>query len=221
MKNPVMIKGNNYGIVVVLNPDIEFQELREDIIKKFSESKSFFKDANMAISFEGRTLTTEQEKDVLDIISEYTDMNIICVVDDNPELEDKFKTTMEERLMELGDGTGQFYKGILRSGSYLEFENSAIIIGDVNIGAKVVSKGNIIVLGSLKGTAHAGATGDTNAFVIALDMRPSQIRISNSIARSPDKPIKEPLSETMIAYLEDGNIYIEPLNKDILHDIKI
>jgi septum site-determining protein MinC len=123
--------------------------------------------------------------------------------------------------MELSNNSGQFYKGILRSGASLEFETSVIIIGDVNHGARVVSKGNIIVLGSLKGNAFAGATGNTNAFVVALDMNPTQIRIADTIARAPDKPVKAEVKEAKIAFLEEGNIYIEPLNKNILSDINL
>lgn len=137
------------------------------------------------------------------------------------EKEELFKKTLEQKLMELENNTGQFYKGILRSGASLEFDNSVVIIGDVNNGARVVSKGNIIVLGSLKGTAYAGASGNTNSFVVALDMRPTQIRIADTIARSPDKPLKDEVKEAKIAFLEDGNIYIEPLNKSVINDIRL
>jgi septum site-determining protein MinC len=109
----------------------------------------------------------------------------------------------------------------LRSGQVLESETSIIVIGDVNPGARIVSKGNIIVLGNLKGTAFAGATGNTNSFVMALEMSPVQIRIADTIARSPDKPVKDKLKETKIAFLENGNIYIEPLSKEVLNDINI
>lgn len=219
--NSVIIKGNKYGIIVVMNPDIDFDELKEQVTMKFRESSDFFKNAKMAISFEGRILSNEEQKDILDIIGENTDMHIVCVIDNDPIKEELFKKTLEEELMELENNTGQFYKGILRSGASLEFENSVVIIGDVNNGARVVSKGNIIVLGSLKGNAFAGATGNINAFVVALDMRPTQIRIADTIARSPDKPIKDVEKETKIAFLEDGNIYIEPLNKNVLNDIRL
>lgn len=219
--NSVIIKGNNYGIIVVLDPDLSFDELKEKVAKKFRESSNFFRDAKMAISFEGRVLTNEEQRDILDIIGETTDMQIVCVIDNDPDKEKLFKKTLEEKLMELGNNTGQFYKGILRSGTSLGFETSAVIIGDVNHGARVVSKGNIIVLGSLKGTAFAGACGNTDAFVIALDMRPTQIRIADTIARSPDKPVKDEDKEPKIAFLEDGNIYIEPLSKGVINDIRL
>lgn len=221
VNNSVIIKGNKYGIIVVLNPDIAFDELKELIAEKFKESSKFFENAKMAISFEGRILTNEEQRDILDIIGKNTDMQIVCVIDNDPKKEELFQKTLEQKLMELDNNTGQFYKGILRSGASLEFESSVVIIGDVNNGARVVSKGNIIVLGSLKGNAFAGATGNTNAFVVALDMRPTQIRIADVIARSPDKPVKDSVKEAKIAFLEDNNIYIEPLNKNVLNDIRL
>ena len=219
--NEVIIKGNKYGIIVVLNPDISFNKLKEQVAEKFRESSKFFEDAKMALSFEGRNLTNEEQRDLLYIIEKNTDMKIICIIDNDPKKEELFKKTIEEKLMDLENNTGQFYKGILRSGASLEFESSAVIIGDVNNGARVVSKGNIIILGALKGNAFAGASGNTDAFVIALDMRPTQIRIADIIARSPDKPVKDVVKEAKIAFLEEGNIYIEPLNKNVLNDIRL
>lgn len=221
MTNSVIIKGNKYGIVVVLDDTLDFEELKKDIATKFSESSKFFGDAKMAITFEGRVLSTSEQREVLDIIAEYSSLHIVCVMDNDKEQEEKCKTTLEDRLMDLSNRTGQFYKGTLRSGTVVEFETSVIVMGDVNNGAKVVSKGNIIILGALKGTACAGATGNTNAFVVALDMSPLQIRIADVIARSPDKPQKEEVKEAKIAFLEEGNIYIEPLNRTIIRDIHI
>ena len=221
MNNSVIIKGNKYGIIVVLSPDVPFDELKLLIAEKFKESSKFFENAKMAISFEGRKLTNEEQKEILDIIGENADMHIVCVMDNDEEIQEKFHKTLDQRLMELSNNTGQFYKGILRSGASLEFETSVIIIGDVNHGARVVSKGNIIILGSLKGTAFAGATGNTNSFVVALDMSPTQIRIADTIARAPDKPVKDEVKEAKIAFLEEGNIYIEPLNKNVLQDISL
>lgn len=221
MNNPVIIKGNKYGIVVVLDDLMKFEELKEKIAEKFRDSSKFFSKAQMAISFEGRKLTNEEQREILDIIAEETELHVVCVVEDDPQKEEVFKKALDEKLMELSNTTGQFYKGNLRSGQVLESETSIIVIGDVNPGAKIVSKGNIIVLGSLKGTVFAGATGNTNSFVVALDMNPVQIRIADTIARSPDKPIKDAKKEAKIAFLEDGNIYIETLNKEVLNDINL
>jgi len=223
MNNSVVIKGNKYGINLVLNPDVPFEELKLLIAEKFKESSKFFENATMAISFEGRELSIGEQTEILDLIEENTEMRIVCIIDNNPETEDRYRKALDSKVkvMETSTNTGQFYKGILRSGASLEVDTSIIVIGDVNHGAKVEAQGNIIILGSLKGNAFAGSGGNTNSFVIALDMSPTQIRIADTIARAPDKPVKDEVKETKIAFLEEGNIYIEPLNKSILNDITL
>ena len=122
----------------------------------------------------------------------------------------------------------QFYRGTLRSGQVITSESSVTIIGDVNPGAKIIAQGNIVILGALKGNVHAGCTGDRSCFVFALDMQPIQIQIGDLIAKSPDKPepkrrtlrrSKTPEVEAQIAIARDGNIYIEPITKNILNNI--
>lgn len=221
MNNSVIIKGMKSGIIVVLDNEMPFAELQLNIARKFKESSSFLGKANMAISFEGRSLNAEEEREILNIIGENSDVNVICIVSNDTAKEEVFQKSLNEKLMDLSTTTGQFYKGNLRSGQALEVETSIIIIGDVNPGAKVVSKGNVVILGALKGNVFAGATGNEKAFVVALDMQPVQIRIADIIARSPDKPAKETSREPKIAFVEDGNIYIESFTKDVLNDISL
>lgn len=216
-----MIKGNQSGIIVVLDANLDFEELKSNIAEKFKASAKFLGNANVAVTFEGRELTTENEREILDIIGENSDLNVICVVDLDAEKEKIFKQCLNDKLMELSNNTGQFYKGNLRSGQVLEFETSIIIIGDVNAGAKVVSKGNVVILGALKGNVFAGASGNQNSFVVALSMDPVQIRIGDIIARAPDDKAKDVSKEAKIAYVEDGNIYIESISKDVLNDISL
>ena len=223
MNNSVVIKGNKYGIVIQMDKNVAFSDLKKDLIEKFKSASKFFDKANMAVSFEGRTLSMDEEREILQIISENSELNIVCIID-NDELKEKmFKKAVEDKLEELSAHTGRFYKGTLRSGQQLESESSLIILGDINPGAKVIAKGNIIVLGSLKGTVYAGANGNDESFVVALEMAPIQIRIGDTIARCNDsggrvKPISK---DPMIAFVEDENIYIEKLDKDVLNDIKL
>ena len=223
MNNSVVIKGNKYGIVVVMDDTVPFDELKENLLDKFKSAAKFFDKANMAVSFEGRKISPKEERECLDIISENSDLNIVCVID-NDELREKyFKKAVEDKLEELSSHTGQFYKGTLRSGQMLESDSSLIILGDVNPGAKVIAKGNVIILGALKGNVYAGAGGNEDSFVVALFMAPIQIRIGDTIARSNDSARKNKMlnKDAMIAFVEDGNIYIEKLDKDTLGDIRL
>lgn len=229
MKESVVIKSNAYGIIVNLDDSIPFDELLSDIGRKFKDSAKFFKNAKMGISFKGRELTEEQERAILNIISENSTMEILCVVDNNSFDEQVFKQAIEEkeaRDAELDARDGQFYKGTLRSGQVFEAETSVVILGDVNPGATVISTGNIVVLGALKGIAYAGGNGNEGAFVAALEMNPVQIKIGDKIARCSDetsffKRRKKVSAEPKIAFVEDGNIYIEPISKDVLNDISL
>ncbi len=221
MDNSVVIKGSKNGILVLLDENTDYEILKEKTAAKFRDSAKFLGDCKMAVAFDGKKLTGDQQLEMLRIINENSDLDVVCLLDNNPEHDRRFEKALSEKLMDLSSSTGQFYKGNLRSGQVLEMETSVIILGDVNPGASVVSKGNIVILGSLKGTAFAGASGNQNAFVLSLDMNPMQIRIADTIARSPDKPERDVVKEAKIAFLEDGNIYIEPLSKNVLNDIKL
>lgn len=73
----------------------------------------------------------------------------------------------------------------LRSGQRIETEHSLIIFGDVNSGAEVIAGGDIVVLGTLRGVAHAGAYDETGAgrVIVALSLEPTQLRIGSVISR--------------------------------------
>lgn len=218
MDNSVIIKGLNNGIIVVLDAEIEFDLLKEKVEKKFRDSSKFLGNAQVALSFEGRKLTEDQQLELLKIISEQSELKIVCLVMDNPEKDALFQKALEQTGEEKSKTNGQFYKGNLRSGQSLECDTSVVVIGDVNPGASIVSQGNIVVLGALRGTVYAGSDGNDKAFVLALDMSPGQIRIADTIARAPDNHDKAVTKEAKIAFLEDGNIYIEPISKKILSE---
>lgn len=232
MSQAVIIKSNKYGLHLILDNDMSFQSLLEAVIEKFKESDKFFKGARVAISFEGRKLTQDQENAVIDAIMEHTSIEIVCVLDNNPEHEEEDRLRMEAWQASLQhpyvDGGTQFYRGTLRSGQALESESGIVVVGDVNPGASVSANGSIVILGAVKGNVYAGLGGDDSAFIVALDMDPIQIRIGNVLAKSPDRTFgrksrrrktKETDSVPQIAYAKDGTICIEPLSKELLSDI--
>lgn len=227
MQQPVILKSNKYGINLILTDDMEFKELLKCIIDKFKESEGFFKNAKMAISFEGRKLTQEEEFKIVEAITENSSVHIICILDTDQLKEELVRRKIDQFEEERAGKTGEFYKGTLRSGQVLDCETSVVVIGDVNPGAKVISKGNIVILGALKGNAYAGANGNEIAFVAALDMDPVQIKIGDVIGRSADKTVGDkkkkklqtPPAEPQVAIVKDGNIYIEPITKGLLNSI--
>ena len=219
MPQPVILKSNPHGINLILDKNLPFGELKQEILKKFKESDKFFKNARIGLSFEGRDLSQAEECEILELISANTSIEIVCIIDKD-ESKDAFYVDKIKEFDEIQSGrTGEFYKGTLRSGQVLECETSLIVLGDVNPGAKIIAKGNIVVLGSLNGNAYAGASGDENTFVAALDMDPVQIKIGNVIGRSADKgPLlaiknRKKAMEPQMAVVSGDAILIEPITK--------
>ncbi len=101
----------------------------------------------------------------------------------------------------------------LRSGQSVEHNGDILILGDVNEGASVIAAGNIVVMGTLRGYAHAGAIGDDNAVVVAKKMMPQQLRIGHYIAIRGEN--EEEPKEAEIAHVVDNNIILEPVGGKI------
>lgn len=219
MSSSVKIRGSKFGISVKLDNAASYEDIKRDVASEFKDAGKFLGEEKLAITFEGKYLTDEEQEELVGIIHQNCNVHIVCIMDQNPEQKKRFQQSVQETMMEFDASTGQFYKGHLRSGQVLEFEQSVIIIGDVNPGASIISKGNIIVLGSLRGTAYAGASGKKNCFIVAMDMQPIQLRIADVFARASDHG--KSTAEPRIAFVEDENIYIEPLTKSVLNDITL
>lgn len=193
-----------------MDPQSEFREILEEIKEKFTESARFFKGANMAITFEGHALTRVQEQEVIETIIETAKVNIVCIFDNNENTERLYQSVVEQSLEDMPRREGQFYRGTLKKRQVLESEKSIIVLGDVEYGATVVSKGNIVVLGTIWGNVHAGAAGNKNAFIVALSMKPQSLRIAD-IMENHIYIRKEEKPEAKIAWMDGKRIYIDPL----------
>lgn len=98
----------------------------------------------------------------------------------------------------------------VRSGQRVEHEGDVLVIGDVNADSYIVALGNVIVMGTMRGIVHAGAGGDEGVTVIALSLKPQQLRIGSHISRAPDDQEDTPEFPER-ACVRDKQIYIERL----------
>lgn len=227
---PVIIKSFKNGISLILDDSLSFRELLEEIRAKFIDSEKFFKNARIAISFEGRALSPAEQFEIIETIQQNTSITVICILDHDELMDEVIQRRMGTFVEEHSPQTGHFYKGTLRSGQQIESETSMVILGDVNPGAKVIAKGNIVILGSLKGIAYAGATGDDSCFVAALEMDPVQIKIGDYMGRAADKKetsgkglrrgkSKEEMPVPQIATVYEQQILIEPISSGLFKNI--
>lgn len=221
--NIVIFKGGRDGINVILDEDASFADIKTIFIQKLQDAKSFFSGAKINIRFKGKILTKEQQEEIIGLLSGQNILNISFIHgfeeddqghngedDQAPEhwfcSEDSYDTSMTK-----------YHIGMLRSGQTIEYPGSVVVLGDVNPGARISAGGNVVVLGTLKGTVHAGQDLDAyKPFVMAIGMYPVQIGIGDIIARSPDGVYKEKTDQKeaiLVAYLSNNQIYIEPIDK--------
>lgn len=229
--NLVIFKGSKDGLIIKLDDKVVFDDIRESLKSKITDSKGFLKDAKTAITFKGRELTTDEELELLDIIKESCELNISYVNDNDPtdtlitpkfteksddaeedeinENETNLDKLLNKALHTAKKNLTTFHKGAVRSGQAIRFPGSIVVIGDVNPGGEVIAEGNIIILGVLKGLVHAGCSGSEECFVAALNMMPTQLRIGELIACFPADIERKSTPE--YAYIKDNQIYVEPL----------
>ncbi|MCI9488934.1 MAG: hypothetical protein HFG97_02755 [Dorea sp.] len=179
MRDPVRMKSSRYGITIYLDADMPYQELLLAVKEKFEASAHFFADADMTVEFCGRTFTEEEELQIVDTIEEAAGVHILCIIDKSDSAEKIQKRVLEESKEAHHAKDGMFYRGTLRGRQILESETSIVIVGDIEEGAMVVSKGNVVVTGTVYGTVIAGAGGHYEAVIAAHHMSPKQLRIGD------------------------------------------
>lgn len=220
MKNSVILKKFSSGISVIMDDSISFDELLENVAVKFREADGFFKDAAVAISLEGRVLTEEEERKILDAITQNSRLNVLCLMGRDEKKNIKFLGIQNNLTFQKDENCGQFYRGTLSDGQSIETEHSIVILGDVCEGSAVYSTKDIVILGSLLGQAYAGATGNNNHFVVALEMNPEKLNIGElSYHITTQKASKwgfKPKQVPKIAYTYQGEIVMAPITKELL-----
>ena len=80
MKDAVMIKSYQNGINLILREDASFEDILQELSVKFQSSRSFFGNADVALSYEGRRLEQDQEVALVEAIRQSSDLNLVCIV---------------------------------------------------------------------------------------------------------------------------------------------
>jgi len=198
----VLFRGTREGIHIYLNDEVEFPRVISSLEQRLATSRNFFQGARVVINTGRRTLTADQMAAVSSILNKYEGVQLVRLE------QSRAATAQENREM-----TALIVEKPVRSGQQIYHPGHVIIIGDVNPGAEVVAEGNIVVMGALRGTAHAGYAGNRTAFVVANVMMPSQVSIAGILARRPDGDTMQAKLEPEIARLKDDQIIIEPCHR--------
>ncbi len=199
---------------VVMDPDCSFEVILEEIEERFRQNAAFWGNAQIALFLDGRDLDPEESLAIVNTITENSEVDIICLVDENEERLDICQRSIDKKLREISNANADLYSGDLNGMDVLESDKSLVILGDVAAGATVTAAGNVIILGELKGNIYAGSPENPEAAVVALTMAPHRIQIGTvselfkgngrRLGRGP-----------MIATSDSGTITVQPLKKEL------
>lgn len=204
--NLIAFKGSKEGIYIYIKEG-SFQQIKNELELKLEKSGSFFKGGKV-INFKGKELTRDEKEELSGIIKYKYD--IAVETNDVVHLNgDKISETFKKGyFLGIHEGKTKFVKITVRSGQTIEYGGNIVIFGDVNPGAVVSAKGNIIVMGTLRGIAHAGNDGNREAIVAAINLQPTQLRIADIISRPPDDEAM-PSGRPEIARIINDDVVIE------------
>ena len=205
MKNCITINTKKDSIVIKIDENAEQDEIMQELNQKLVELKKLYKEDDTPITVTGKVLKNKE----IDQIQEEINKNInVKVFFDSPRILGLhgIKKTFNK---DIATSETKFHKGALRSGQRIEFEGSLVILGDVNDGAEVIAGENIIVLGDLRGLAHAGAKGNKEAIIAASSIEAPQLRISNIIKEREREEILESTQKTYAYVDADGKMELE------------
>mgnify|MGYP001327136461 FL=1 len=186
------------GVYLNINPEIDYDNIKKALIKHTAEANNFFTGVDLYINPNGRILSADEIKELIEILSRYKNIGQLYFLSQERKSRPR---TMDTILINR----------TIRSGQRIKYPANIVIIGDVNPGAEVIAGGDILVVGKLRGVVHAGASGSNESQVIALSLQATQLRIGNYISRSPDEKNTEGASIPERAYVKDGMIIVEAL----------
>lgn len=199
MKSCINVSQKNNLVLIKISNDAKFEDIILQMRKKVIQLKKIYKDEKTPIMITGKVLKNKEMDEIEEIIKEKLDVDVDFDMPKELGLHNIKKTFIQE----VSTSETKFHRGSLRSGQKMEEEGSIVILGDVNSGAEVVAADNIVVLGALRGLAHAGAKGNTKAIISAGKLDTVQLRIAN-IVKEIDRD-EEPLHRQAYVYIDGEN----------------
>jgi septum site-determining protein MinC len=212
--SPFQIKGLRDGLLITF-PNADWEELQGTLLMQVQEKQAFFQGARLALDVGTNVLHVNELSALRDQLSE-SGVSIWAVISESPTTEKTAqllglatrisKPRPQESVSydtpRVDEGTAMFIQKTLRSGTRIEYPGHVVVLGDVNPGAEVVAEGNVIVWGRARGMVHAGAAGNTDAVICAIEFLSPHVRIADE-SLSVLKPMEKHFPE-VVSINKDG-----------------
>lgn len=190
MLNNIRVNQTTNEMILNVNVTADINEILEELQLKLPKLRDFYQTSTMPMRVTGRLFTENEIKKVKTAI--HAEIPVEIRFDDISDLLGlhAIKKTFEA---DTDISETKFIQNSLRSGHREEYPGSIVVCGDVNFGAEIIAGGNIMILGALRGVAHAGANGNIMAIISANNIDVTQIRIANLVREVGEKVDKCPI----------------------------
>ncbi len=210
---PIQIKANREGFTLVPDPAASWEAMIAYLEKRLSESREFFRRAEMTLDLRERPLRTDEIASLHRLLVDRGQVRLVEIrlgedlnlVMDRPS-EHRFAAPRTSPSPSQ-DNSALVIRNTCRSGMRVVSKADCVVLGDVNPGAEIIAGGDVIIFGNLRGVAHAGAAGNRSARIWALSIEPSQIRIADIVA-VPPRGSKPTPKRFEIAEIQDNLIEV-------------
>lgn len=219
----VAIKGTKSGLVVTLAEEPPLEAVVSELTAKLKQGEAFFRDARITLNVGGRPLNAADWQGLHDLLvangvalqsvvasvqeAQVSARSAGLVVTSGAASAAAGRTEGRSPAPAKDEHNGMLIRKTLRSGVSIRHPSHVVLLGDLHAGAEIIAGGDIIVWGSLRGIAHAGALGDQAAGIYALQLAPTQLRIGGLVARAPEHSGQEGWPE--VARVQDGQIVVD------------
>jgi septum site-determining protein MinC len=200
MTNLIAIKGGRDGLRLQFDESAGWAELMDALRDQLDQGAEFYSGAKVVLDLGERPLANDELGALLELMRGHgiepasvsstsrESRNAaraagVAARTHSPRMPSAIERAASEQA---GTNEALFVRRTVRSGQVLRHHGHVTVLGDVNAGAEIIAGGSVVVWGRLRGTVHAGALGEREAVICALELAPTQLRIADVIARPPD-----------------------------------
>jgi len=213
-KEMISIKGTREGLIIVFDPNDEFDEIKKSLRNKMEAANNFFKGAKFTFGQAVQAISSQQRVEIENICQQYGLVpfpKASSLTGEGKNVKPFLKSPL------LNNGLAEqawLVSHPLRSGQEINCPGHLVVIGDVHSGAKVAAAGNVVVMGTCAGTVYAGEKNNYRAFIVALSIDKKSCLVIAGINNEPGVSFNNPKNQALIVFLEGQKIAIEPYLKN-------
>jgi len=221
MEEKVRLKGDRQGLRLYLDEEAPFEEILAGLERQLRRGEGFFRGSSLMVDVGNRELNREEVLALAALLEKWG-VELRALGTDNRQSRGAIREAglrsvpssaapaapAEAPQRPSASADALFITRTVRSGQSFRHHGAVTVVGDVNPGAEVIAGGDVVVWGRLRGFVHAGAIGDEQAIVCALELSPTQLRIAGLVSRPPEEA--PPSTGPEVAHIEGGRIVVEP-----------